>query len=246
MPKPGTNLVRLPRGAARKAHRLARPRKLKWLLGPWLGALHQHLRATFHNGAKRAIDIAGSLILLMLVAPLIGILAVLIKLQDGGPVFFRQKRTGMGGREFDFPKLRSMVRDAEQRRSELLARNDHTDSVTFKMRQDPRVTGVGRFMRRYSLDELPQLVCVLRGQMSLVGPRPPLPQEVAQYTLEQRRRLDAKPGLTCIWQVSGRGDIPFQQQVGQDIDYIETVSVWQDLRLLLLTVPAVLRGKGAY
>jgi lipopolysaccharide/colanic/teichoic acid biosynthesis glycosyltransferase len=152
----------------------------------------------------------------------------------------------MWGREFPFPKFRSMVTDADARKQELTALNQHGDGITFKIKKDPRVTWIGRFMRKFSIDELPQLWCVLTGDMALVGPRPPVPSEVAQYTLADRRRLDTKPGLTCIWQVSGRADIPFEQQVELDVKYIESQSIWLDIKLLLKTIPAVLSGRGAY
>jgi lipopolysaccharide/colanic/teichoic acid biosynthesis glycosyltransferase len=161
-------------------------------------------------------------------------------------VFFWQTRVGRWGREFPFPKFRSMVVNAEQLKAALLTENDHGQNVTFKMKRDPRITWIGRIIRKLSIDELPQLWNVLRGDMSLVGPRPPLPQEVAQYTLADRRRLDVTPGLTCIWQVSGRGDIPFPQQVQLDVQYIESRSLWADVKILLQTIPAVLLGKGAY
>ncbi len=195
---------------------------------------------------KRAIDVAGSLALLVALSPLFAVVAAIIKLTDWGPVFFWQTRVGRYGREFPFPKFRSMVTNAETLKDQLLANNDHGDSVTFKMKRDPRVTRIGRIIRKLSIDELPQLWCVLKGDMSLVGPRPPVPREVAKYTLAQRRRLDVTPGLTCIWQVSGRGDIPFPQQVELDVKYIESQSLWTDIKLLCLTVPAVLLGKGAY
>ncbi len=184
--------------------------------------------------------------MLLCLAPLFAVVALLIKLTDRGPVLFWQKRVGRWGREFPFPKFRSMVVNAEKLKAQLLARNDHKDGVTFKMKRDPRVTWVGRLIRRLSVDELPQLWCVLKGDMSLVGPRPPVPNEVARYTLEDRRRLDVTPGLTCIWQVSGRGNIPFPQQVKLDVDYIEQRGLWLDFRLLLRTIPAVLTGKGAF
>jgi lipopolysaccharide/colanic/teichoic acid biosynthesis glycosyltransferase len=139
-----------------------------------------------------------------------------------------------------------MVMNAEQIRAELLAQSDLDDSITFKMKRDPRITWIGRIIRKLSIDELPQLWCVLRGQMSLVGPRPPIPSEVAQYSLSDRRRLEAIPGLTCIWQVSGRSDIPFPEQVELDVQYIASQSFWFDIKLLLRTVPAVLLGRGAY
>jgi lipopolysaccharide/colanic/teichoic acid biosynthesis glycosyltransferase len=172
--------------------------------------------------------------------------ALLIKLTDRGPVLFWQARVGKWGRVFPFPKFRSMVVDAEARQKELMSDNQHGDGVTFKIRRDPRVTWIGRIIRKTSIDELPQLWCVLKGDMSLVGPRPPLEKEVARYTLADRRRLDATPGITCIWQVSGRSDIPFPQQVELDVEYIEKQSIGEDLRLLIKTIPAVITGRGAY
>jgi lipopolysaccharide/colanic/teichoic acid biosynthesis glycosyltransferase len=139
-----------------------------------------------------------------------------------------------------------MVVDAERLKQELLQCNDHGESVTFKMKNDPRITWIGKLLRKSSFDELPQLWCVLVGDMSLVGPRPPVPEEVARYTLADRRRLNATPGLTCIWQVSGRGRMPFAEQVQLDAQYIESQSLWLDLRLLWRTIPAVLKGEGAY
>jgi len=195
---------------------------------------------------KRALDIVVSLAMLILLSPLFAFVAACVKLTDGGPVLFWQARVGQWGREFPFPKFRSMVMNAEKLKDTLLAQNQHGDGVTFKMKNDPRITRVGRVLRKYSLDELPQLWCVLKGDMSLVGPRPPVPREVRLYTLADRRRLDVTPGLTCIWQVSGRGDIPFPQQVELDLQYIESQSFWLDVKLLLATVPAVLLGKGAY
>ena len=195
---------------------------------------------------KRLLDILGALMGLLLLSPLFGLVAACIKLYDRGPVFFWQSRVGLYGREFPFPKFRSMVVNAEQIKDQLLKQSDHQDSITFKMKKDPRITPMGRIIRKLSIDELPQLWCVLIGQMSLVGPRPPVPREVAEYTLRDRRRLDVIPGLTCIWQVAGRGDIPFDEQVQLDVEYIESQSIWLDVKLLLKTVPAVLAGKGAY
>jgi lipopolysaccharide/colanic/teichoic acid biosynthesis glycosyltransferase len=195
---------------------------------------------------KRFIDILGSITLMIALSPVFLLIATLIKATDRGPVLFWQKRVGRWGREFPFPKFRSMVINAEQLKDQLLAQNDHGESVTFKMKKDPRITWIGRIIRRGSLDELPQLWCVLKGEMSLVGPRPPVPREVALYSLADRRRLDAMPGLTCIWQVSGRGDIPFPEQVALDVRYIESQSLWLDIKLLFQTIPAVLLGKGAY
>ncbi len=196
--------------------------------------------------AKRFIDIVGSLILSILLFPFFLIAAILIKLTDGGPVLFWQTRVGQGGREFFLPKLRSMRMDAEAMKDRLLVHNEWENSVTFKMKNDPRITWIGRILRRFSIDELPQLWCVLKGEMSLVGPRPPIPCEVARYNPEDRRRLAVRPGLTCIWQVSGRSDIPFKKQVELDVQYIESQSVWLDIQILLKTIPAVLLGKGAY
>jgi lipopolysaccharide/colanic/teichoic acid biosynthesis glycosyltransferase len=198
------------------------------------------------NLSKRIIDIVVALAMIVLLAPLFLAVALMIKLTDRGPVFFWQKRVGQWGAEFPFPKFRSMVANAEALKDKLLTSNDHGNGITFKMKKDPRVTWIGRLIRKASIDELPQLWCVLRGEMSLVGPRPPVPREVSLYSLRDRRRLDVKPGLTCIWQVSGRGDIPFDKQVELDVQYIESQSLWFDVLLLLKTAPAILFGKGAY
>jgi len=210
----------------------------------------QRLRAAWQAQGtvilKRTLDIVGSAILLLLSSPLFLIIALLIKLEDRGPVFFAQKRVGRFGREFKMFKIRSMCLDAEQRLKDLLAQNQHRDGVTFKIKDDPRITRVGRWLRKFSLDELPQFYNVLIGNMSLVGPRPPVPGEVKKYSLAQRRRLAIKPGITCLWQVSGRAEIDFSGQVQLDVDYIENLSFWMDLKILARTVPAVLSGKGAY
>ncbi|HRU04147.1 MAG TPA: sugar transferase [Candidatus Brocadiia bacterium] len=195
---------------------------------------------------KRALDIVVAGALLVALSPLFLAVGLMIKLTDGGPAFFVQTRVGKWGREFRFPKFRSMVMNAEKLKDALLAQSDLKDSVTFKMKRDPRVTWIGRIIRKFSIDELPQLWCVLKGDMTLVGPRPPVPREVAAYTLADRRRLDVTPGLTCFWQVSGRSDIAFPQQVQLDVQYIESQSLWVDFVVLLKTIPAVLLGKGAY
>jgi lipopolysaccharide/colanic/teichoic acid biosynthesis glycosyltransferase len=195
---------------------------------------------------KRAIDLVGAIVLLAALLPLFLVVAALVKATDGGPVFFVQTRVGRWGREFRFPKFRSMMVDAEAMKDRLLTESDLGDSITFKMKKDPRVTWIGRILRKFSIDELPQLWCVLRGDMSLVGPRPPVPAEVARYSLADRRRLDITPGLTCIWQVSGRSDIPFDRQVELDVQYIESQSLSMDILLLLKTIPAVLLGRGSY
>jgi len=196
---------------------------------------------------KRALDIAVVVPALLILSPLFAAVAIAIRLHDGGPVLFWQRRVGRDGREFAFPKFRSMCVDAEAVRAKIEAANQHgADGVTFKMKRDPRITPVGRLIRRTSVDELPQLWCVLKGEMSLVGPRPPIPKEVERYSLADRARLSVTPGLTCIWQVSGRSEIPFPEQVRMDVRYIHEQSLGKDMKLLLATVPAVIRGKGAY
>jgi lipopolysaccharide/colanic/teichoic acid biosynthesis glycosyltransferase len=195
---------------------------------------------------KRLVDIAGACVGLAVLSPLFAVVALAIRRTDGGPSLFWQTRVGRHGREFRFPKFRSMVVHAEAIRDELATQNVHGDGVTFKVKRDPRITPVGKIIRKLSIDELPQLWCVLVGDMSLVGPRPPLPAEVARYRLHDRRRLEVTPGITCTWQVGGRSDIPFERQVQLDIDYVHSQSVWLDLKILLATIPAVLTGRGAY
>lgn len=204
------------------------------------------LRVSTEDSAKRAFDCFVSAAVLIAISPLLAMLAILIKLEDGGPVFFNQIRVGKHGRWFHMYKFRSMRPDAEERLQELLDRNEHETGVTFKIKNDPRITRVGRWLRKFSFDELPQLVNVLRGDMSLVGPRPPVPREVEQYSLADRRRLLVKPGITCIWQISGRANIDFHGQVELDVRYIETRTFTSDLRILCKTVPAVMSGSGAY
>ena len=195
---------------------------------------------------KRLIDLAGALLLLVMLSPLFLLIGALIKLESDGPAFFPQTRVGKWGKQFTMYKFRSMCADAERRKDDLLDQNEMHGGVIFKMKRDPRITRIGRIIRRGSLDELPQLWNVLKGEMSLVGPRPPVPPEVQTYSLGERRRLDVKPGITCIWQVSGRSQLTFQQQVELDVTYIESQSIRGDLKLLLKTVPAVLTGRGAY
>ena len=195
--------------------------------------------------AKRTIDIIGSLGLLLLLAPLLMVIAIAIVASSRGPIFYVQERVTREGRSFPMVKFRSMFRDADHRRDEILDLNEASGPI-FKVRDDPRVTAVGRLLRKFSLDELPQLLNVLLGHMSLVGPRPPLPEEVATYNHLQRRRLAVRAGLTCIWQVSGRSDVDFDRWVEMDLEYIDTWTLALDLRLLLRTIPAVLTGRGAY
>jgi lipopolysaccharide/colanic/teichoic acid biosynthesis glycosyltransferase len=201
---------------------------------------------TLYPIAKRGLDIIVAGGMLIALSPLFAVVALLIKLTSRGPVFFGQCRVGKGGNPFRFFKFRSMIVQAEAQKAALLAKNDHGKSLTFKMKNDPRVTWIGRIIRKTSIDELPQLWNVLIGDMTLVGPRPAVTAEVAQYNDYERQRLDVTPGLTCIWQVSGRGTIPFDRQVQMDLDYIRRRSIWLDLSLICRTVPAVLTGRGAY
>jgi lipopolysaccharide/colanic/teichoic acid biosynthesis glycosyltransferase len=202
---------------------------------------------------KRTVDIAASTAAIICLSPLLLGVAVLVKL-DGGPVLFRQTRIGLMGREIKMLKFRSMCVDAEARLAALLAQNEKSEGVTFKIKHDPRITTLGRILRKTSMDELPQLFNVLRGDMSLVGPRPPIPREVALYSQQDRRRLLVKPGITCLWQIGekngglleigDRNSIDFAEQVQLDVRYLESQSVWKDLWILLKTIPAVLAGKG--
>jgi exopolysaccharide biosynthesis polyprenyl glycosylphosphotransferase len=194
--------------------------------------------------AKRMFDVAVSVGVLVLFSPLLVGAAVAIKLDSPGPLFFSQRRVGVHGRIFHILKFRSMYLDAEARLEALRQHNEMTGPV-FKMTNDPRVTRVGRILRRMSLDEFPQFLNVLSGEMSVVGPRPPLPSEVRQYKRWQRRRLSMKPGITCIWQISGRNEIDFDRWMELDLQYIDQWSLWNDLRICMLTVPAVLGARGA-
>lgn len=206
----------------------------------------QDARNGVYPATKRAIDITGAGTGLLLLAPLFIVVALLVRLESTGPVFFTQLRVGRRGRPFRCRKFRSMYVDAEARKQELADRNEMRGGMTFKMKRDPRITRIGRFIRKASIDELPQLWNVLVGEMSLVGPRPPVPGEVANYTALDRKRLSVKPGITCIWQVTGRSDIPFEEQVNLDLRYISERSLLLDIKLLLMTVPAVLFARGAY
>jgi exopolysaccharide biosynthesis polyprenyl glycosylphosphotransferase len=191
------------------------------------------------------MDVVMSLALLVLLLPLMLLVALAIRLDSPGAALLKQKRIGRDRVPFDCYKFRSMCVDAEAQRKALAHRNEMTGPV-FKIRSDPRVTRVGRVLRKYSLDELPQLINVLKGEMSLVGPRPPLPEEVERYEPRHMKRLEVKPGLTCIWQVSGRNEICFERWVELDIEYIEHRSLWLDLVILVRTVPAVITARGAY
>ena len=189
-----------------------------------------------YSVTKRLIDIVGSLCGIILLSPLFLIVAILIKLEDPkGKVFFAQERNGRYPKTFKMYKFRSMVHNAEDLLKDLMDRNEQTGPV-FKINDDPRITKVGKFIRKTSIDELPQLFNVLKGDMSLVGPRPPIPHEVEQYNSYQMQRLAVKPGLTCIWQVSGRNNIGFDEWVEMDIEYIKTRNLWLDIKLIFKTV----------
>jgi len=194
---------------------------------------------------KHAVDRMSAGMALLLLSPLFLLLGVAIRLEDGGPVFFRQTRIGANGQPFRMWKFRSMVIDAEARLAAIRERSER-DGTCFKMKRDPRVTRVGAVLRRLSLDELPQLINIFAGDMSVVGPRPALPREVVGYRRDVRERLAGKPGLTCTWQVSGRANIPFEQQVELDVAYLRTRSLLTDLVLILRTIPAVVTARGAY
>jgi lipopolysaccharide/colanic/teichoic acid biosynthesis glycosyltransferase len=195
---------------------------------------------------KRFVDVVLSVVALIMLFPLFVVVGLAIVVEDGFPVFFAQDRVGLNGGVFRFYKFRSMFRNAEQMKEALIKQNESADGVIFKMKNDPRITRVGRFIRRYSIDEMPQFLNVLLGDLSIVGPRPPVPREVAQYTLEDRKRLHVKPGLTCLWQVKGRSEIPFKDQVRLDIQYIHSQSLLKDFIIMVQTVPAVLLGRGAF
>jgi lipopolysaccharide/colanic/teichoic acid biosynthesis glycosyltransferase len=197
-----------------------------------------------YRAAKRLADITIALVLLVLTAPIWLAAAVLVRLSGPGPVIFRQTRCGENGRLFTCYKFRTMVDGADEQKADLLHLNETTGPV-FKMRHDPRRTPIGRWLRKLSIDELPQLLNVLTGDMSLVGPRPPLPDEVATYTPYEWGRLTVKPGLTCIWQVSGRSLVGFAEWVALDLEYVRRRGFLLDLLLLIRTVPAVITGKGA-
>lgn len=198
----------------------------------------------FHLAIKRALDVTVSAILLLLLAPVFLLLAIAVKLSSPGPIFYRWKVVGYGGRPFTGYKFRSMVDEADALRDELASRNEMTGPV-FKIADDPRITKVGGWIRKYSLDELPQLYSVLRGDMSLVGPRPPLVTEFEQFTEHQKQKVAVKPGITCLWQVSGRNQISdFDEWVRLDLEYISRWSLSLDLAILMRTVETVFSGSG--
>ena len=197
-----------------------------------------------YHSVKRLMDIFVSGIALITFSPFFLIVYLLIKITSPGPALFKQTRVGLGGRLFTCLKFRSMVVNADAMKSQLEALNEATRPV-FKMKNDPRMTSIGRFIRKTSLDELPQLWNVFRGDMSIVGPRPAVPSEVEKYTQRDIARLAVRPGITCIWQISGRSNISFEQWMELDLEYIETMSFWGDVKIVLKTIPAVISGRGA-
>jgi len=230
-------------GAARERARAAAVRLVarhEGIEGMWIAAPERPLYAL----GKRVFDCALASALLVATAPLWIVVAALVRLTSPGPVLFRQRRCGRWGKEFTCYKFRTMVDGAELTRKQLEALNE-VDGPVFKIRNDPRVTPVGRFLRRSSIDELPQLLNVLRGDMSIVGPRPPIPEEVARYRPRDHQRLAVTPGLTCLWQIRGRSEIKFDEWVRLDLEYIRRRSLWLDLAIVVRTIPAVLSGRGA-
>lgn len=222
-------------GNAEKWHRKARIKQMRWRC---------IVRLAF--AMKRLLDFCGSIFALMLFSPIFLISILAIKRYDNGPIFYKQDRVGEAGRLFTMLKFRTMLLNADGIKEQLLDRNQHAGGITFKLKDDPRITKPGKWLRRFSVDEFPQLINVLRGEMSLVGPRPPVPREVALYGARHLRRLRAKPGLTCLWQIGGRAEIDFEGQVRLDLQYIHSQSLRQDLLILIKTIPAVIIGRGAY
>ncbi|MDZ4716922.1 MAG: exopolysaccharide biosynthesis polyprenyl glycosylphosphotransferase [Roseiflexaceae bacterium] len=213
--------------------------RLRFVMSTWV------IRSKIVRSLKRALDVTVACVAIIAASPIIILTALAIRLNSPGPILFRQIRVGKDGEHFPCYKFRSMYIDAEQRLKDLMAKNE-ADGPVFKMKNDPRITSVGRIIRKLSIDELPQLFNVLKGEMSLVGPRPALPSEVAKYTYEQIGRLHAIPGITGLQQVSGRSDIDFKRWVELDLQYISEQSLWNDIGILLKTIPAVLFSKGAY
>jgi exopolysaccharide biosynthesis polyprenyl glycosylphosphotransferase len=194
---------------------------------------------------KRFFDLLIATTILLLTAPIMIAAAILVKLTSTGPIVFKQVRVGRGGRYFWCYKFRSMCADAEAKKQNLMHLNEASGPV-FKIKRDPRITPVGAVLRKFSIDELPQLFNVLKGDMSIVGPRPPLPSEVALYSARDRGRLAVRPGLTCLWQVNGRSNVSFDRWVELDLLYIDTMSFTNDVKIVLKTIPAVLKGSGAH
>ena len=203
------------------------------------------VKAVHYAGQKRAFDIAFATLFLIFSSPILLVLALMVRLTSRGPILFKQIRVGRGGRYFHCYKFRSMCVDAEAKKDQLMHLNE-ADGPVFKIKQDPRITPCGAFMRKFSLDELPQFVNVLKGDMSIVGPRPPITCEVEMYSERDRRRLSVLPGLTRLWQVGGRSNVSFDRWVELDLKYIDTMSLAIDVKIILLTIPAVVTGSGAH
>lgn len=202
-------------------------------------------RSSSQMAIKRAMDIALTLLAMPLALPLGLLIGIMIKLDSKGPIFYTQKRVGKGEKLFTLFKFRSMKDGANALKNQLKDKNEAAGPV-FKIKKDPRITRVGAILRKSSLDELPQLINIMKGEMSIVGPRPPLPEEVEKYNDYQRGRLAVKPGLTCLWQIQGRSSIGFDQWVELDLEYIRTQSIWVDIKIICKTIPAVLKGTGAW
>ena len=214
--------------------------------GTHLGIQNESTRGfSFYEVIKRVIDVVCSFVGVLVLSPLFIVIAIIIKFTSKGPVFFSQKRVGRDGKEFKMYKFRSMVVNAEELKEKLAAQNEMSGPM-FKMKDDPRVTKVGKFIRKTSIDELPQLLNVLKGDMSLVGPRPSLPKEVAQFEDWMYRRLEVKPGLTCYWQVSGRNNIDFEDWMKLDIRYVKERNLWIDIKLIFKTVGVLFGDKNAH
>ncbi len=238
-------------GVDAKALRMLKIHTDQSYLSPWqrrrtrLMFLSWFIQTKMKERAKRVFDLILSVIALPLLLPIMAVTAVAIKIDSPGPAIFKQERVGKWGRKFTCYKFRSMIVDAESRKKELMAKNE-ADGVVFKMKKDPRITRVGRIIRKLSIDELPQIFNIIKGDMSLVGPRPPVPIEVEQYQFDHLRRLDAIPGLTGLQQVMGRSGITFTRWVELDVKYIEEQSLKKDIEIILKTIPAVIFGKDAF
>lgn len=217
---------------------------LKWKQRTRLAFWEMGLRSLLV--AKRTVDIMISVVALVLLSPLFLGVAICILIDDGFPVLLLQRRVGLYGREFRLLKFRSMCRGADEMKAGLMEQNESAGGIMFKIKNDPRITRVGRTLRRFSIDEMPQFLNVLSGDLSVVGPRPPLPEEVEKYSLSDRKRLYVKPGLTCLWQIQGRSDVPFDRVVSLDMQYIQSQSLFKDILIIIKTIPAVLFGRGAY
>lgn len=210
----------------------------------YMDSINSNSKRSVYFFVKRIFDIVSSLCAMIVLSPVFLVTALAIKIEDGGPAVFSQDRVGKDGKLFKMYKFRSMYIDAEDRLSDLAEQNE-ADGPVFKIKNDPRITKVGRFIRKYSIDELMQLVNVFKGDMSVIGPRPALPNEVEEYDDFARKRLLVKPGLSCYWQISGRSNIGFEEWMKLDVKYINEMSIITDVKIILLTIPAVLKGDGA-